>query len=212
MILGIIRGLRAATLKRPLDIASRRIEYLPTFLRQQQLYMQARFSGGTVLMEPHVRINHFVRFQGRGRLVINSGVVFGFHMAGSNTMPIILQPRETQSTIVIGQGSQIMNGCEFIARTAIEIGEDCLVGAQTTILDSDFHGLAPDARLEAGKTNPVFIGSNVWIGTKALILKGVRIGKDAVVAAGCVVTNDVPVGAIVAGNPMQIVGSVYTQT
>jgi acetyltransferase-like isoleucine patch superfamily enzyme len=52
---------------------------------------------------------------------------------------------------------------------------------------------------------PVHIGSHVWIGARALILKGVRIGDGAVVAAGSVVTRDVPSRALVAGNPAQVI-------
>jgi len=79
------------------------------------------------------------------------------------------------------------------------------------ILDSDFHGIAPWERDRPGKTEPVEIGDNVWIGTEAMILKGVRIGKDAVIGARSVVVRDVPPGAIVAGNPSKAIGSVYAR-
>jgi maltose O-acetyltransferase len=55
----------------------------------------------------------------------------------------------------------------------------------------------------------VILEDNVWVGSRTTILKGVTIGKDAVVAAGSVVTRDVPAGAIVAGNPAKLIGSVY---
>ena len=52
---------------------------------------------------------------------------------------------------------------------------------------------------------PITIGENVWIGCRALILKGVTIGDGAVVAAGAVVTKDVPANCVVAGNPAKII-------
>ena len=101
-----------------------------------------------------------------------------------------------------------MNGCELIARNSIHIGENTRIGPQTLIYDSDFHEIDPSRRHEPGRTEGVVIADNVWVGSRAIILKGVHIGKDAVVAAGCVVSKDVPAGAIVAGNPMRVVGNV----
>ena len=101
-----------------------------------------------------------------------------------------------------------MNGCELIARTQIEIGANCRMGPHTLVYDSDFHELAPDRRDEPGKSAPILIGDNVWIGSRVMILKGVSIGKDAVIAAGSVVTKDVPQGSIVAGVPARQVGTV----
>jgi acetyltransferase-like isoleucine patch superfamily enzyme len=55
---------------------------------------------------------------------------------------------------------------------------------------------------------PVVIGDRVWVGTRAVILKGVTIGDGAVVAAGAVVNKDVPAHSVVAGGPARVVGSV----
>lgn len=68
------------------------------------------------------------------------------------------------------------------------------------ITDSDYHpinGQDPDA--------PVTIGEHVWIGSRSIVMKGVTIGDGAIVAAGSVVTKDVPAGALVAGVPAQVV-------
>jgi len=124
-------------------------------------------------------------------------------------MPILLQPREPGTEIILGEKCAVMNGCELIARTSIRIGERTRIGPQTWIVDADGHGIAPELRHTPGKTKPVIIEENVWIGTKVIILKGVRIGANAIVAAGCVVSKDVPADAIVGGNPMKVIGSVY---
>jgi acetyltransferase-like isoleucine patch superfamily enzyme len=160
--------------------------------------------------DPAVSFQHPVVFQGKGKLIIHDRVALGFDLAGALKTPILLQPREPESMIVLEEGCAIMNGCELISRISIHIGAKTLIGPSTWITDADFHGLAPDLRRNTpGKAAPVVIEDNVWIGAKVIILKGVRIGKDAVVAAGCVVSKDVPAGAIVAGNPMKVIGCVY---
>lgn len=96
-----------------------------------------------------------------------------------------------------------------MADERIDVGDRVLLGANVLITDTDFHPLDPAVRREtpqAGARAPVVIEDDVFIGTQAVILKGVHIGRGAVVGAGAVVTRAVPAGAIVAGNPARIVG------
>jgi acetyltransferase-like isoleucine patch superfamily enzyme len=88
------------------------------------------------------------------------------------------------------------------------LGANCLIGAGTLILDSDFHGLGPHLRHTTGTSRPVILAANVWVGARVLILKGVRVGTNAVIAAGSVVTKDVPSDSIVGGNPARVIGHV----
>lgn len=178
-------------------------------LRKMQFRVQALISDGRTVLDPSVRFDHAVRFQGRGRVVAEKNVVFGYGLAGAYSLPILIQPRVKEAVIHIGEATNIMNGTEIFALKSVRLGKRCLVGARTVILDSDFHGLDPRQRGSVGVSKPVEIQDNVWIGMGVMILKGVKIGKDAVIGASCVVTRDVPAGAIVAGNPMRIVGSVY---
>lgn len=180
-----------------------------SLIRRIQILIQARMSGGAAHIARGVQFSRPVVFQGEGTLEIATKVSFGYRLAGATKLDILLQPREHRSLIAIGRGCRIMNGTEIIARTSISIGADCRIGARVTIVDADFHGLAPEARDTPGVSQPVRIADNVWIGIGAIVLKGVTIGRDAVVGAACVVTKDVPDGAIVAGNPMRIIGSVY---
>lgn len=176
--------------------------------RGWKLRLAVRLHCGRILLGRKVSYHHPVVFQGRGRLVIEDRVSLGFGLAGARNTPILLQPRELGAEIILEEGCAVMNGCELIARTSIRIGRNTLVGPSTWITDSDFHGVAPYLRRTNGKTSAVVIEENVWIGAKVMILKGVRIGKDAVVAAGSVVTKDVASGAIVAGNPLKVIGHV----
>lgn len=173
------------------------------------IHLQAFIHGGVVDIQGPVQITHPVKFQGGGTLVIEEGVVLGAWMSGASKTPILLQPRTPEARISIGSKTAIANGCEMIARQSIHIGRHCRVGARTVIVDSDFHGLRPDERHLPGRTEPVVIGDNVWLGNEVAILKGVHIGDDAIVGMRCVVTKDIPPGGIAAGNPMRIIGSVY---
>jgi acetyltransferase-like isoleucine patch superfamily enzyme len=111
----------------------------------------------------------------------------------------------------------LLNGALVMAEERIEIGSHCLISWNVGIADSDFHPLDPaqriiDAQAVAPffenrpprpeiRTAPVIISDNVWIGMNAVILKGVTIGENSVVAAGAVVTKSVPANVVVAGNP-----------
>ena len=115
----------------------------------------------------------------------------------------------------------LLNGALIMAEERVEIGAHCLISWNVGIADSDFHPLdAVQRRVDSMalapfykdrpprpplKTAPVLIKDNVWVGMNALILKGVTIGENAVVAAGAVVTKSVPANAVVAGNPARIV-------
>jgi acetyltransferase-like isoleucine patch superfamily enzyme len=103
-----------------------------------------------------------------------------------------------------------MSGCSITAENQIKIGNRVLVGAGALIIDSDAHPLSPEDRAtrQSARTAPIEIQDDVFIGARAIILKGVRIGYGAVVGAGAVVAKNVPARAIVAGNPARVVGTV----
>lgn len=103
----------------------------------------------------------------------------------------------------IGAGTFINHGAAISARCGITIGERCQIAPHVTILDSDFHD--PQDLSAPGKAGPIIIGDEVWISTRAIVLRGVRIGRGAVVAAGAVVTRDVPARTVVAGAPARVI-------
>ncbi|MCL4528653.1 MAG: acyltransferase [Chloroflexi bacterium] len=135
--------------------------------------------------------------------------MLGYELTNRSLPPIQLQARGQDAQIRIGASSSITNGCEIVAQKSVIIGEHCLIGPETVIYDSDFHGIAPEQRHTKGRIVPVILADNVWVGKRAMILKGVTIGRDAVIAASAIVVKDVPAGAIVGGNPARIIGSVY---
>ena len=127
--------------------------------------------------------------------------------------PTILAALGSNSSITIGDSTGI-SGASIVAVRSITIGNRVLIGGGACIWDTDFHPVNPDQRLQHPTRNAtsaaVTIGDEVFIGARALILKGVTVGRRAVVAAGAVVTKDVNAEEIVAGNPARVVGSVPT--
>jgi len=101
-----------------------------------------------------------------------------------------------------------MTGGSIVATERITIGNRVTVGANTTIIDTDFHPIDPEQRKsnpQEADTKPVCIEDDAFIGMNCLILKGVTIGRGSVVGAGSVVTSDVSAGTMVAGNPARFV-------
>jgi len=106
-------------------------------------------------------------------------------------------------TIEIGDNTGISNTGIF-AFDKISIGEDVYIGAGCNIYDSNFHSVNHEERKNGNtgiKSAPVTIGDRVFIGAHSLILKGVRIGADSVIAAGSVVVKNIPKKEIWGGNP-----------
>lgn len=99
--------------------------------------------------------------------------------------------------IRIGNGTYLNRGAEIVAARSVTIGRDCKIARDVIVMDTDQHPIR-GTELEA---YPVRIGDRVWIGARAVVLKGVSLGNDCVVGAGAVVTKDVPAHAVVAGNP-----------
>ena len=116
-----------------------------------------------------------------------------------------------QPQIVIGDGCSIGDGAHITAIDRIELGRNVLTGKYVLITDNA-HGDADPALLDIAPNRrplvskgPVVIEDNVWIGEKASILSGVRIGRGAIIGAGAVVTKDVPAGCMALGVPARVV-------
>ncbi len=122
-----------------------------------------------------------------------------------------------QRTIIIARGNACIqigdhvgiSGATIYAWKDIQIGNDCVVGANVKIFDTDFHPVDAAQRLkgnrDAVKTASVKIGNNVFIGTNAIILKGTELGDDCTVGAGSVVSGKFPPGVTIAGNPARVI-------
>ena len=103
----------------------------------------------------------------------------------------------------IGDRVFINCGTVIIAVKEIVIGDDVAFANEVYVMDSNSHGLEGRPHVEAA----VHIGDGTWLGARAMVLPGVTIGKRVMVAAGAVVTRDVPDDVLVAGNPARVVRS-----
>ncbi|WP_114908061.1 acyltransferase [Ornithinimicrobium murale] len=130
------------------------------------------------------------------------------------------------TSVVIGAGTRVTRGVHINGGGRVRIGEECLpngcwIGARSEVViedqalisncditDSDFHNLAPEARQlppDDRATKPVHVGRNVWIGARAIVLKGTVIGSDSMIGAGAVVRGVVPCRVLMTGNPGRVV-------
>lgn len=108
----------------------------------------------------------------------------------------------THSGHLILEGGFINEGATITCASEVRIGKGANIAREAVIRDFDGHYIE-DVNYRTAK--PVYIGDNVWIGYRAMILKGVTIGDGSIVAANAVVTKDVPPHCIVAGNPAKVI-------
>lgn len=128
--------------------------------------------------------------------------------------PVILRTLRPGARIRIGNHCGL-SGTTICAAVEVSIGDECLFGADVAVFDTDFHAITPHGRRynnspEAIGMAPVVIEDNVFIGTGARILKGVRIGRDSVIGAGAIITRDVAAGSIVVSLAATVKRSLYT--
>ncbi|WP_186133344.1 sugar O-acetyltransferase [Burkholderia gladioli] len=109
--------------------------------------------------------------------------------------------------IRVGRQVFINQNCTFYDLGGIDIGDQVMIGPNVSILTSG-HPVEPSRRRSGVVAKPVVIENNVWIGAGAIILGGVTIGENSVVAAGAVVTRDVPRDTLAGGNPARVIRSI----
>lgn len=154
---------------------------------------------------PHLEIDRGASVRIGERVTLNSSNR-SYHINMHSPVKLYAEGQGTQ--IVIGADTRIHGTC-LHACERIEIGEKCLIAANTQIFDSSGHDLSfenVEARLNTrGLTKPVIIEDCVWIGANCLILPGVRIGRGSVIAAGSVVTKSIPRMSLAGGNPARVI-------
>lgn len=121
--------------------------------------------------------------------------------------PVVLSTRTPEAVLRVGN-SVGMSGSVLVAANRIEIGDRVSIGANSVIVDTDFHPVDPEERRldpQGGASSPVIIEDDVFIGAQCLILKGVTIGAGSMIGAGSVVTRSIPPGVLAAGNPARVI-------
>ncbi|WP_275229109.1 acyltransferase [Novosphingobium album (ex Liu et al. 2023)] len=153
--------------------------------------------------------------RGHGTLVLGTRVkivsLSRYNPAGVNHPTVLTVLKGARMTI----GDRVgMSGAAIFCATGIKIGNDVQIGANVSIFDTDFHALDyVDRRLDRHTpTAPVHIGDDVWIGANSIVLKGVTIGERAVIAAGSVVTSNIPANTLAGGVPSKVIRSLSPTT
>ncbi|WP_205299938.1 DapH/DapD/GlmU-related protein [Pantoea sp. Tr-811] len=105
-----------------------------------------------------------------------------------------------QGNLELGEGAFINSGCVFLDEAPIRIGRYAMLGPQVRLCTTS-HDVHPERRKSNDFTAPITVSDNAWIGAGCVVLPGVSIGCNSVVAANSVVTEDVPPNALYAGSP-----------
>lgn len=129
--------------------------------------------------------------------MVCKGVIQSFEAVRIECLP--------NAVLEIGHKTYINHDSEIRCRKYISIGNNVNIAYGVLIQDSDFHTMFDESGNAKPDTLPIIIEDDVWIGAKAIILKGVTLGKGCVVAAGAVVTKSVPAYSLVGGNPARII-------
>lgn len=150
-----------------------------------------------------------VRVWGRPRIE-NYGAM---HIGAKTLLRSVNVPVELctadNATLRIGRNCSINYGVSIGATGSITLGDRVRIGPYTMIVDTDFHD--PLKRDVRPPPRPVVLEDDVWVGAKASIMPGVRIGRGSIVGTGSVVTRDVPPFTVVGGVPARIIRNLDPQ-
>lgn len=116
------------------------------------------------------------------------------------------------ATFTVGARTFVNEGVYLDLSERITIGEDCAIGHEVLFTTATHQLAKPTRRAGAPALRPIIVGDGTWIGSRATILPGVRIGSGCVVGAGAVVTSDIPNDSIYAGVPARLIRTLDSGT
>lgn len=145
-----------------------------------------------------------VRLRGRPFVTSRGRIVIAERVQLVSTPARLELGTEATGTVTIGRRSLVNFGCSIVALESVTIGERCLIGPHCMIMDTAFHHVDPERRLDPPEASPIVIGDNVWLGARVIVFPGVTIGEDSVVGIGSVVTKDIPPRSLVVGSPARV--------
>lgn len=150
-------------------------------LREKRLKQKYNKCKKIVINELHLPLNSNVN--------LNEEATVKIQKLSLNTN-VNIRVREN-ANFEVGRGVCVNSGCIITCRKHIKIGDRCSFGPNVMIFDND-HDIYSENYIDTYVCDDIIIGNNVWVGANVVILKGVRIGDNAVIAAGSVVRHDVP--------------------
>ncbi len=167
-----------------------------------------------------------MKFTAKGKLKIKGPFYFGIF---SNRLSSVTSDKgifelNNQAEVTIGSNVKVATGCKIyvngnleignntilnpntivLANHSVKIGNDCAISWNCQLLDDDIHKVIINGETKPSKA-AIEIGNRVWVGSRAIIMKGVTIGDGAIIAAGSVVTKNVPSKTLVGGAPAKVI-------
>ena len=140
-----------------------------------------------------------------GKIIFGKNVLLNSYPNGS-CHRTSLSTYLSYSIIQIGDNCKL-NGTVLHCNEKITIGSNCMFGPGTIIVDNDSHRIVKNylERIKSPISKPIIISDNVWVGMNCIILKGVTIGDNSIIAAGSIVTKDIPDNCVYGGNPAKLI-------
>lgn len=147
------------------------------------------------------------------KVIGNLSINLGKHVTLSGGQVWVAAGSGPQKALFVGDDCSLGHGVELTVGEFIRIGDHVRIANHVALSGYDGHPLDPLARARnapppTDRSGAIVVGDYVWIGDGAIVLKGVTIGRGAIIASRAVVTRDVPELAIVAGNPARLVRSI----
>jgi len=166
--------------------------------------------------KPCATLSEGVTFDYRSNVYNHSGNPSNIVIGPGTRIDGILMTWKRGGRIVIGKNTYLGLGSRVWSAKQVTIGDNVQIAHNVNIFDSNIHSFDPAVRLQEFlkhyendgsdlQEKEVVIGDNAWIGTNAVILKGVTIGKNSIIGAGSIITKDVPPDCVVAGNPQRVI-------
>jgi maltose O-acetyltransferase len=143
------------------------------------------------------------RLDGRVRIINHGTITIGDRVRLDGTTVRLELVCWSGGSLTIGDGTYINYGTNISATTRVEIGKNCAIGQYSIIMDNDYHN--PEDHQAAGKSGPITIEDDVWIGARSIILRGAHIGRGAVIGANSLVNGNIPPHTLAVGSPARVV-------
>lgn len=185
------------------------IFYIRFVIRRSWFWLKNKFYCEPLIRYRCTSVGKNLQADGDIPLIVGGGkIILGDNVKVGNRNNWIVTPNLFQEPLLqIGDNTSINYQTVISVEQKVIIGNNCQIAGETRIFDNNSHALHYSNDRQMSKTDvaPIIIEDNVWIGIRSIVMKGVKIGHGAVVAAGSVVTKDVPAMTLVGGNPARII-------
>lgn len=183
------------------------IDRLKCYHRLINIKLVSCLKGVDIKLGKNIRFLQKTIISGEGKVIIGNDCSFGFNRGGYYYSGACeFQPRYKRACIIFGNNVSVNNNLFICCAKEIKIGDNTLIGEGVMFIDFDAHGIHPETRnTSIGNVRPIYIGKNVWIGSRVIILPGTQIGNNSIIGAGSVVKGEFPRNVIIAGNPAEVI-------